>query len=151
MRRGSAPCTLLTGSGIRHLHAKSNRELSPAGVRAASASRRGNLRRHHSQGHSAAAAAAGQAGSCRGSVPAEAVYAEDMLRRMSIDGGGGGGVNHHFDVLKAQVLLSLTSSSSPSCAGKDQLIQDVKSSLSMINSRRGSLPTDFAVSSFAVK
>ena len=102
--------------------------------------RRGNLRRHHS-----AADRGGQAGCCRGSV-----YTEDMLRRMSIDGGGA--VNHHFDVLKAQVLLSLTSSSpSSSFAGKDQLIQDVKSSLTVINSRRGSLPTDFAASSFAVK
>ena len=147
MRRGSAPCSLLTGSGIRHLQTKSNRELSPGGIRAAAAAaasvtRRGNLRRHHS-----AADRGGQAGCCRGSV-----YTEDMLRRMSIDGGGGGGVNHHFDVLKAQVLFSLTSSSpSSSFAGKDQLIQDVKSSLSVINSRRGSLPTDFAASSFAVK
>ena len=80
-----------------------------------------------------------------------------MLRRMSIDGGGGvtkgGGSKHHLDLLKAQVILSLTSSS-PAAAGTERLIQDVavvKSSLTMMNSRRGSLPTDFAVSSFAVK
>ena len=70
-----------------------------------------------------------------------------MLRRMSIDGS----VNPHFDLLKAQVLFSLTSSSSSSSSEKDQLIEGVKSSLSVINSRRGSLPTDFAASSFAVK
>ena len=145
MRRGSAPCSLLMGSGVRHLQTKSGRELSPGGIRAAAASatvnRRGNLRRHHS----AADRGGQQAGCCRGSVPA-AGYTEDMLRRMSIDGS----VNPHFDLLKAQVLFSLTSSSSSS-SEKDQLIEGVKSSLSVINSRRGSLPTDFAASSFAVK
>ena len=143
MRRGSAPCSLLMGSGVRHLQTKSGRELSPGGIRAAAAvNRRGNPRRHHS----AADRAGQQAGCCRGSVPA-AGYTEDMLRRMSIDGS----VNPHFDLLKAQVLFSLTSSSSSSSSEKDQLIEGVKSSLSVINSRRGSLPTDFAASSFAVK
>ena len=149
IRRGSAPCSLLMGSGVRHLQAKPNRELSPGGIRAAAAaaslSRRGNLRRHHS------AVGGGQVGCCRGSTAlpaatataAGAGYTEEMLRRMSIDGGGS--VGHHYDLLKAQVLFSLTSSSSSSCAGRDP------SSLSVINSRRGSLPTDFTASSFAVK
>ena len=67
-------------------------------------------------------------------------YAKDM----DIDGDGGwtkgDGSKHHLEPLKAQVILT---SSSSAAAGMERLIQEVavvKSSLTMINSRRASCP-----------
>ena len=69
-----------------------------------------------------------------------------MLRRMNMDGGGiltkDIDSKHHLDLLEAQFILSLTSSSSH-VGGVERLTQDiavVKSSLTMINSSRAPCP-----------